>query len=113
MLSAAEPSYFRDVRPVLQRQCQGCHQPNLKSSNLDLTTYDGLKTGGKRGPALGLIVQYLTGEMKPQMPLGQPPLAPEQVELVRSWVAAGAKDDTPAEARESLSPDKPVVYTQP
>src|SRR3979409_844063 len=67
-LSAAEPSYFREVRPVLQRQCQGCHQPNLKSSNLDLTTYAGLKAGGKHGPALGLIVQYLTGEMKPQMP---------------------------------------------
>jgi hypothetical protein len=28
-LSAAEPSYFREIRPVLQRSCQGCHQPNL------------------------------------------------------------------------------------
>ena len=42
-----------------------------------------------RGPALALIVQYLTGERKPQMPLGMPPLPPEQIELVRSWVAAG------------------------
>ena len=112
-LRAAEPSYFREVRPVLQRQCQGCHQPNLKSSNLDLSSYEGLAAGGKRGPALGLIVKYLTGEMKPQMPLGQPPLSTEQVELVRSWVAAGGRDDTPSEARETVSADKPVVYTQP
>jgi WD40 repeat protein len=112
-LSAAEPSYFREIRPVLQRQCQGCHQPNLKSSNLDLTTYEGLKAGGKRGPALGLLVQYLTGESKPQMPLGMPPLPTEQVELVRNWVAAGGKDDTPEEARETVSAGAPVVYFQP
>jgi WD40 repeat protein len=112
-LWAAEPSYFREIRPVLQRQCQGCHQPNLKSSNLDLTTYEGLKAGGKRGPALGVIVQYLTGEMKPQMPLGMPPLPTEQIDLVRSWVAAGGKDDTPEEARETLSAGAPTVYYQP
>src|SRR5258708_9602492 len=96
---AADASYFRDVRPILQRQCQGCHQPNLKSSNLDLTSYEGLIAGGKHGPAAGVIVKYLTGELKPQMPLGQPPLAAEQIDLVRNWIAAGAKDDTPADAR--------------
>jgi mono/diheme cytochrome c family protein len=112
-LSAAEPGYFRDVRPVLQQNCQGCHQPNLKSSNLDLTTYTGLKAGGKRGPAFGVIVQYLTGEMKPQMPLGLPPLSPEQIDLVRRWVAAGAKDDTPEEARESITAQAPAVYSLP
>src|ERR1051326_4239691 len=112
-LSAAEPGYFRDVKPLLQRQCQGCHQPNLKSSGLDLTSYEGLAAGGRRGPAIALIVKYLTGEMKPQMPLGQPALAAEEIETVRAWVAAGGKDDTPAEARESTSLDKPITYPQP
>ena len=51
-LPAAEPSYFREIRPILQRQCQGCHQPNLKSSNLDLTTYEGL-AGGRQARAPG------------------------------------------------------------
>jgi mono/diheme cytochrome c family protein/roadblock/LC7 domain-containing protein len=115
-LCAADPSYFRDIRPILQRQCQGCHQPNLKSSDLDLTTYQGLKEGGKRGTAFPLLVSFLTGEMKPQMPLGQPPLAPEQIELVRSWVTAGAKDDTPVTANDSGAKSSnlaPPVYTQP
>jgi WD40 repeat protein len=115
-LSAADPSYVRDIRPILQRQCQGCHQPNLKSSNLDLTTYQGLKEGGKRGTAFPLLVSFLTGEMKPQMPLGQSPLAPEQIELVRNWIAAGAKDDTLATADDSTvgsSHMAPPVYTQP
>jgi mono/diheme cytochrome c family protein len=112
-LAAAEPSYFRDIRPVLQHNCQGCHQPNLKSSNLDLTTYEGIKAGGKRGPAFGVIVPYLTGEMKPQMPLGMPSLPPDQIDLVRTWVSAGAKDDTPTEARETITAGAPTVYSQP
>src|SRR5687768_9430628 len=112
-LSAAEPSYFRDVRPILQRSCQGCHQPNLKSSNLDLTTFEGLKAGGKRGSAASdVLVKYVTGEMKPQMPIGQPALPADQIAMIRDWVAAGAKDDTPAEARETISLDKPITYTQ-
>ena len=110
-LYAADPSYFRDIRPVLQRQCQGCHQPNLKSSNLDLTTYEALAKGGKQGPGISLLLKYLTGESKPQMPLGQPPLAAEAIDLVRAWVAAGAKDDTPAEARETAAAG-PIIYHQ-
>jgi WD40 repeat protein len=109
---AADVSYFRDVRPIIQRTCQGCHQPNVKSSGLDLTSYEGLMTGGKRGPATSTIVNYLTGEIKPQMPLGQPPLPPDQIELVRAWVKAGAKDDTPPEARDDVSLDKPIEYLQ-
>ena len=26
---AAEVSYFRDIRPIMQRTCQGCHQPAM------------------------------------------------------------------------------------
>lgn len=118
--AAAEPSYFREIRPILQRSCQGCHQPNLKSSNLDLTSFEGLASGGKHGPAFNagapadsLLLKYVTGESKPQMPMGQAPLAPEQIELVRNWIASGANDDTPMEARESVGFDKPITYTQP
>src|SRR3954454_1129672 len=104
---SADTSYYRDVRPVIQRNCQGCHQPNLKSSDLDLTTYEGLKAGGKRGvpfkpgqPGESLLLKYITGEPKPQRPRGQPPLPAEQIEIVRNWITAGATDDTPAEARD-------------
>src|SRR5260370_12126381 len=82
------------MRGVIEGECQGCHQPRVKSSNLDLTTYEGFQSGGKRGAAAKIVVSFLTGESKPQMPLGLPPLPPEQVELFRAWIAAGAKDDT-------------------
>src|SRR3954466_6080503 len=86
---ASDIGYFHEIRPILQRQCQGCHQPNIKSGNLDLTTYEGLKAGGKRGPATSTLIPYLTGESKPQMPLGQPPLDKAEIETIRAWSAAG------------------------
>src|SRR5689334_23294262 len=99
VLIAAEPSYYREVQPVLQKNCVGCHQPAMKSSGLDLTTFDGFRSGGKRGPAFSpgapdqsLIVKFISGEMKPPMPLGSPPLAKGDVDLVREWIKSGAKD---------------------
>jgi mono/diheme cytochrome c family protein/dipeptidyl aminopeptidase/acylaminoacyl peptidase len=113
-------SYFRDVRPILQRQCQGCHQPSVKSSGLDLTTFDALGKGGKRGPSLrpgapaeSLLVKYVKGEAQPAMPLGGTPLTAEQIASIVSWIAAGAKNDTPPEAADTISLDRPPVYHQP
>lgn len=115
-LNAAAPSYYRDVQPVLQKNCVGCHQPAMKSSGLDLTTFEGFRTGGKHGPAFStvtpaasLIVRYLSGELKPQMPLAAPPLAKADIELVLAWIESGASDDSP---RETAS-NEPMVYHQP
>ncbi len=106
-------SYFRQVRPILERHCQGCHQPASRQGELDMTTYQGFKTGGRQGPAQGLVVAYLEGNKTPRMPFGLPPLAGDQIDLVRRWVAAGAADDTPAEARETTTAGQPPVYHLP
>ena len=74
-----------------------------------MTTYAGLAAGGKAGPAFKAaapeaspLLTYVTGERSPRMPIGQPPLPPEQIEAIRAWIAAGARDDTPAEDREAV-----------
>ena len=51
LLCAADPSYVRDVRPILDKNCTSCHQPAVKQSDLDLTTYARFRNGGKRGAA--------------------------------------------------------------
>ena len=120
MAEDAVPSYSRDVRPLLQRTCQGCHQPNLKSGGLDLTTFEAFSKGGGRGPAFkpgspdeSLILKYVKGDAQPRMPLGAAPLTDEQISAISKWISAGAKDDTPAEAKDSISLDHPPVYDQP
>jgi WD40 repeat protein len=120
-LAADSPaSYFRDVRPILQRQCQGCHQPNLKSGGLDLTTFEGLAKGGGRGAAFrvnlsaeSLILKYVKGEAQPRMPLGAPALTVEEITSLTNWIAAGAKDDTPPSAKDSITFEKPVYHQPP
>jgi hypothetical protein len=114
------PGFFRDVSPVLQRQCQGCHQPNSPSSGLDLTTFAAFAKGGRRGPAFNtaapadsLILRYVKGDLKPLMPLGGTALPKAQIDAIAAWIAAGAKDDTPAEAVDTISAAAPPTYAQP
>ena len=80
-LRAADPSYFRDIRPILQRQCQGCHQPNLKSSGLDLTTYD-----GQQVPALFAYPSNSLACLMYQGGIGQP----KEAAFLPNGLAAGA-----------------------
>src|SRR3989442_13744419 len=43
---SADVSYFREIRPVIQRSCQGCHQPAMKYGGLDLTRFESFAAGG-------------------------------------------------------------------
>ncbi len=53
--------------------------------------------GGKNGPAIvpgssqkSLLVQHLTGEKKPVMPMGQDPLPASEIAVLKSWIDQGA-----------------------
>ena len=114
-LGAQDPSYLRDVRPILEKNCTNCHQPASKQSELDLTTYVRFQAGGKRGPAFvagspeqSLVIQFITAALTPSMPFGQPPLAAEEVSTIRNWIKAGARDDSPSD----MAPVGPSVYHQ-
>ncbi len=99
-----EASYYQDVRPILQRRCQACHQPASKQGDLLLTDHQGFRQGGKSGPAFvpgepeeSIIIAHLTGKRGPRMPLGLSPLTDSEIELFRLWIRSGAQDDTPLE----------------
>src|SRR5260370_451245 len=101
----AKVSYFRDVRPVLQEHCQGCHQPAKRSGDYVMTPFAALIKGGESGetaiapgkPEASNLVKMITptkdkdGKDKVEMPKEQPPLASADVELIaRSLPAARA-----------------------
>ena len=120
-LSASAASYFEDVRPILQKSCAGCHQPGNPMSGLALTDYPAIVRGGaKHGAAVNPgaadespLLRYVTGALEPRMPMGGQPLPEADVAVLRAWIAEGAVDDTPAEARAPEAPEEPPVYTQP
>src|SRR5687768_13204927 len=112
---AQSVAFTRDIQPILDKNCTSCHQPAVKQSDLDLTTYASFQVGGKRGPAFvagspeqSLVIQFITAAMKPAMPMGQPALAATDVSRIRDWISSGAKDDSPSEIVSS----EPAVYHQ-
>src|SRR5215471_4746082 len=106
-------SFHKQIRPILARQCLGCHQGANAQAGLSLATVKDITTGGRKGPALAILVAYLTGESKPQMPFGAKPLPDDQIDLFRRWIREGAKDDSPAGAAEEPVSKGPTVYHAP
>lgn len=116
---AGPVSYYRQVRPILQRSCSGCHQPAKRGGKLLLTSYEGFKTGGENGAAFvpgkpeeSLVVQYISGP-KPEMPKNGDPLKPLQIEIISNWIGQGAKDDTPSSVQDPVTAENPPKYSSP
>ena len=94
---AADATLFRQqVAPVLEAHCLRCHQGDEPKGGLSLTDRQAFEKGGESGAAIvagkpdeSLLLDYLTGD-PPEMPKGGPPLSPDQVEIIRRWIAAGA-----------------------
>ncbi|MFO0788610.1 MAG: DUF1549 domain-containing protein [Pirellulales bacterium] len=121
--TAAKPvSYHAEVLPILQADCQGCHQPAKAGGKLDLTSFKQLLSAGESGSAA--IVpgkpdeSYLLSQITPEkgeaaMPKGKPALAANDIALIRRWIEEGAKNDTPATSGPAVDAEHPPVYTAP
>lgn len=117
--AAAGPvSFQKQVQPILQRRCQGCHQPANRSGKLVVTSYTFLKTGGDHGTAFvpgkpndSVLVRYIAGK-EPLMPKGGPPMPAAEVELIQRWITEGAKDDTTV-AKDPIDAAHPPAYAAP
>lgn len=117
--AAAPVSFHRQVMPILQRHCQGCHQPAKAQGKLDLTAFEAMSKGGQNGamweagkPEESLLIDQISGE-KPLMPPNAPALAAGDVELIRRWIAEGARDDTPTAAKDVIDAEHPPIYALP
>jgi WD40 repeat protein len=118
----AAVSYNRDVRPILQANCHGCHQPAKASGGLEMTAFKGLLTGGESGTAAivpgkpdesYLVEQIMPLDGEAAMPQGNEPLASHEIALIRRWIEEGARDDTPADAAPAFDADHPPIYSGP
>src|SRR5688572_17577460 len=44
--------YEKDIEPIFYKRCITCHSGNVKESRFDISNYEGLVKGGKRGTAI-------------------------------------------------------------
>jgi WD40 repeat protein/mono/diheme cytochrome c family protein len=116
-------SYYRDVRRIFQQNCQGCHQPAKAQGGYDMTSHAALLKKGESGepgvmpshPDQSKVIEQIIprGKKRPPMPKGMDPLSGRDVEVIRQWITQGARDDTPAVARELVNAEHPPVYALP
>ncbi len=119
---AAPVSYYKQVRPIFQAHCQGCHQPAKARGDYVMTDFAKLLAGGESGqkaivpkkPATSHLVEMITPhDGKAKMPKDNKPLDISEIGLIKTWIAQGATDDTPSNARARYDMDHPPVYTRP
>src|SRR5947207_8282150 len=119
---AAKVSYYREIRPILQANCQGCHQPAKTKGGYVMTEFKRLLAGGdSEGAAIvpghpdkSAILKMVTpqdGEVR--MPKGKTPLMESEVAVIRAWIQQGAEDDTPADAKRHYDAEHPPIYSRP
>ena len=103
--SASNPSatdvgvrlFSEHIRPLFDQHCLACHSGSTKEGGLDLSTRDGLQTGGSRGPAAvpghgkgSLLYKVITHAREPAMPFQGEKLAAETAALFALWIDLGA-----------------------
>lgn len=133
ILPAAEPprmepavasgpvSYWKQIRPIFQASCQGCHQPAKPKGGYVMTEFARLLAGGETGRAVipndpaasPLVLAVTVKDGEADMPKNKPPLSETDVALISRWIAEGANDDTPASATQRIDEAHPPVYLRP
>ncbi|HKW98805.1 MAG TPA: c-type cytochrome domain-containing protein [Bryobacteraceae bacterium] len=101
------PSFAKDVAPIFQANCAGCHAAAVRMGGLDLDTYEGVEKGGSKGKVIepgksaeSRLYLMISGKASPAMPLSGKPLAQGDIEIIQKWIDAGAKPPTAEEAKE-------------
>lgn len=115
-------SFHKDIRPIFQANCQGCHQPAKQSGEYVMTSYEHVMQTGESGePAITAgqpDKSYLLSLITPvdgvaEMPQGKPPLGQPEIDLIKLWIEQGAKDDSPEVTGQRYDAKNPPVYTRP
>ncbi|MCW3100375.1 MAG: hypothetical protein JWL77_5993 [Chthonomonadaceae bacterium] len=102
-VSPVDSTYFRrEVQPILEKSCLGCHGVGARLSGLDLSSRKAALQGGTRGAAFvagsaskSVLYQMVTGIRTPQMPpTGK--LSAAASAVLKKWLDGGAPyADTP------------------
>lgn len=91
---AAAKSFDEQIAPLLARRCLECHNASDRKGELDLTRVETALAGGDSGPAIvpgtpaesNLWQRVADDEMPPKKPLDA-----AEKQLLRDWIAQGAK----------------------
>jgi hypothetical protein len=91
--------YQQHVHPIIAARCLTCHSAERRSGGLSLASHGDALQGGRSGAAIrpgdpedSLLMRRMTGRVTPVMPLGLPPLSDDEIAVIRTWIAEGARE---------------------
>lgn len=97
-VAQAEPktgvSYYKQIRPIFQAHCHGCHQPAKPNGEYVMTKFAQLVAGGESElaaihpgePDDSYLVELITpADGEAEMPQGKKPLSESDIKLVARW----------------------------
>jgi mono/diheme cytochrome c family protein len=97
LVSDGPVSFAGQVAPLFASQCVSCHGAETQEAGLALHTYELAMKGSEYGtvieagdPEGSLLIEMIAAG---EMPQEADALSPEQVALIRSWIAAGAANN--------------------
>lgn len=108
--AAQKSTFYKDILPVLQENCQACHRPAGANfggmvAPMSLTTYDEVRPWAK-----SIVKQITSREMPPWDAApehngqfrNERILTEDEIELITNWVNAGAPRGNPNEGPDPL-----------
>ena len=100
--------YARDVQPIFQKRCYGCHGPSQQMAGLRLDRREAamrvVKPGDSAGSKLHMMI---SGSGKLRMPPSGAPLPASEIALLTRWIDSGAvwpTGDGPSRVPWSFAP---------
>ena len=97
----AEPTFTKDVLPILQRSCQQCHRPGSVAP-MSLLTYEEVRPWARairdRTAQREMPPWYIERNVGVRQFKEDPSLTDAEISLISSWVDAGAPRGNPADA---------------
>jgi uncharacterized membrane protein len=95
--SGSDVSFTKDIMPIMQTSCISCHGGEKTSKGLDLKTFASLMAGSQFGavvtPGDAANSKLVQSVQSGKMPKRGAKLTPDQIQLLVSWVNAGAKNN--------------------
>jgi mono/diheme cytochrome c family protein len=99
--STGAPSYAADVQPIFAQYCFACHSGEGATKGVRLDGYEYALASGASHPVIipgdpsgSELLKLITGDSIPRMPLNGPPfLTDQEIQIITSWIAAGAPDN--------------------
>jgi hypothetical protein len=108
---AQQVDFIKQVQPILNDNCIGCHKGSSAPAGLQLDSAAGVLRGGDSGKVIlpndaknSLLVQRISDTTGNQMPPSGP-LTKAEIKIITDWVDQGAKADvTPSQLSDAPRP---------